>query len=257
MWNILYLSQCPPAVFMTLLLNRCGEFSHPSTGSTGMTALLGYRRHQRAIFLVVCGGLSMLLGTSTAPAQTRAEGTEGSTPTVENERASEAESATIRERIVWTFSGYHASTEPGPLLEFGSRSGVIAALKDLASDADMRPSIRLRAVDALGRIGGDEATVFLESMFERSPSASDDRERRIAELLRMHAISSLGRVLDDARAAERLESLWPEADVQTRLTIVETLGAHAGSPGRDALGRLGELAEEQIVKDKIGAKLSR
>lgn len=222
-----------------------------------MTALLGYRRHPWAIFLVVCGGLSILLGISTAASQTRAEGTVGSSPTVENDRVSEAESATIRERIVWTFSGYHASTEPGPLLEFGPRAGVIAALKDLASDADMRPSIRLRAVDALGRIGGDEATAFLESILEESPSANDDRERRIAELLRMHAISSLGRILDDARATERLEALWPEADVQTRLTIVETLGTHAGSPGRDALGRLVELAEEQIVQDKIGAQLSR
>ncbi|GEM_PF-5590742 len=222
-----------------------------------MTALLGYRRNQWATFLVACGGLSMLLGIFTASAQPRAGGAEGSTPSVEGDRDSESDSATIRERIVWTFSGYHASTEPGPLLELGSRAGVVAALKDLASDPDMRPSIRLRAVDALGRLGGDEATVFLESMLERSPSASDDRERRIAELLRMHAISSLGRILDDARAAERFESLWPEADVQTRLTIVETLGAHAGSPGRDALGRLAEAAEEQIVKDKIGAKLSR
>jgi HEAT repeat protein len=221
-----------------------------------MTPLPGYNQSSPTIGAWMIAGLCLFAGADSAVAQTHSSG--GPTPSLEEqERPEAADEPTITEQIVWTFSGYHASTQPETLLEFGSRQEVVAALKVVASDAQMRPSIRLRAVDALGRIGGDQATAFLETLLETPEGEETSKARRVSELLRMHAISGLGRALEDAAAAQRLEALWDGSDVQTRLTIVEALGSHAGSPGREALGRLVERADEQLIKEKIGAQLSR
>jgi HEAT repeat protein len=221
-----------------------------------MTALPGYNQSSPTIGAWIIAGLCLFAGADTAVAQTQSSG--GPTPSLEDERPEASDEPTITEQIIWTFSGYHSSTQPGPLLEFGSRQEVVAALKDVASDAQMRPSIRLRAVDALGRIGGDEATAFLETLLETSGAETTSaRAQRVAQLLRMHAISGLGRALEDDAAARRLEDLWSGADVQARLAIVEALGVHAGTEGRKALGRLVEHVDEDLVKEKIGAHLSR
>lgn len=156
--------------------------------------------------------------------------------------------ASLADRIAFLLSGYEFFPTRADLDAAGPAGQVAPLLRGFATDLDARPTLRLRAVDALGYYD-DPATIELLTRLAQDPPAADlpRKKLRTAGLVRHHAISSLA----TARAGEAvpvLEQLLAADDVQIVLTVVDALGKHCGAPGRAVLTNLVDSTADAVVR---------
>jgi HEAT repeat protein len=167
--------------------------------------------------------------------------------------ADAGDTPSIRMQLERLLSGYHYTPDRDDLESIGDLEEVRAALRELANDADLRPSMRLRAVDAVSLYDDPTTIAFLKGLLESSdetdePENGDDR---VEKLLRHHAIMGLARTLPDDRAVERLERFLTDDDLQIRLTTITALGRHAGDPGRRRLESLASEVDDDVVRSEL------
>ncbi len=157
----------------------------------------------------------------------------------------------VADRLTFLLSGYEYFPTRVDLDAVGSADEIAAQLRTFALDEAARPSLRLRAVDALGYYD-DEATVALLTRLCTEPPQPDleRRKLRTAGLLQHHAITALARA-KRADAVPVLETVFATHDTQLTLTAVHALGKHGGEEGRAALARLAEQSQDKMVTREL------
>lgn len=160
----------------------------------------------------------------------------------------DAPTKSLQDRVVFLLSGYEYFPTRADLDAAGSPVEIAALLRTMAVDIDARPSLRLRAVDALAHYDDQETVDLLTKLVTEEPAADLQRRKlRTAGLLRHHAITSLAKVRQQASVAI-LEQVTETGDVQLTLTVIHALGKHAGEEGREALNRLLAQSENKMVR---------
>lgn len=145
---------------------------------------------------------------------------------------------TPRERVTFLLSGYEFFPTRADLDAVAPAAEVSAILRDMATQADGRPTQRLRAVDALGFYDDEASVSLLKSLVTSEPKEGlSRRELRTAGLMRHHAITAYVRSQRGA-SAELLEPILAGDDVQLTLTAIHALGKHGSDEGRAALATL-------------------
>lgn len=152
------------------------------------------------------------------------------------------------ERIVFLLSGYEYFPTRADLDAVAPAAEVAAILRGVAADVDGRPTLRLRAVDALGYYDDESTVAFLGALVGTAPAADLPRRKlRTAGLLRHHAVTALARSQRGAAVAA-IEPLLGARDVQLALTAVDALGKHGGAQGRALLAQAAESSPHDLVR---------
>lgn len=187
---------------------------------------------------------------STAAAQTKGD---DSSKTIgkTGPKQVDGERASVRERVTFMLSGYHFSPSREKFDEAFEPAEATEALREIASDDDVRPSLRSRAVDTLGFYDDDKTVSFLKGLLDGADEDAPKKEKRVAGVLRHHAIISLARNHTDSQAVSLLDGLLEDDNLQIRLTVIAALGEHAGEPGEKALVDFADSAEDEIVRDEL------
>lgn len=190
-----------------------------------------------------------LVLTALAAAPVAAQEVDVPTPT-ENPGPVKAEvpTQTPRERIVFLLSGYEYFPTRADLDAVAPAKEVAGLLREMAANVDERPSLRLRAVDALGFYDDPDTVGMLTRIVTEEPKADLPRRKlRTAGLLRHHAITALARS-QGPKAVPILETIFASNDTQLTLTVVDALGKHGSKEGREALTRLLSESQDKIVR---------
>jgi HEAT repeat protein len=156
--------------------------------------------------------------------------------------------ASAEKRLEFALSAYHAFPTRAELDEIADADTITGLLRKFATSPDLRPSLRTRAVDALGLYDDEQTRAFLATLVERPESSGANA--RIADLMRHHAITSLARAHGDA-SLDTLAPLLDADDLQIRLTTVVALGKHGGEKARTQLEKLRERVDERMLRREI------
>lgn len=171
----------------------------------------------------------------------------GPAPASAQQRASESEpEQTLRQALVFALSSYHGVATREDLDAFGSADEVARELRNLAQHTEIRPSMRLDAIDLLGHYDDAATVAFLEQAIDRPTTLGVEKPRQV-EFLRQHAVLSYAR----SRGAEAVAKLAPLAsagDLQLRLTAVSAIWRHGGQAGRQRLLTLRAQIDEPPVR---------
>lgn len=154
----------------------------------------------------------------------------------------------VEKRLVFALSGYHAFPTRAELDAIADADTITRMLRRFATSTDQRPSMRTRAVDALGYYDDAETREFLEALIEE-PSSSGASER-VADLMRHHAITSLAKAHGDA-AVETLAPLLDSDDFQIKMTTVVALAKHGGAQAKKRLRALREETDDRMIRREI------
>jgi HEAT repeat protein len=144
-----------------------------------------------------------------------------------------AESPVLAEKLRFSLSGYEYFPTRADLDRIGSPSRVIDELIRIATSTDKRPSLRVRAIDALGYYNEPESTEFLATQIH-SPSPKSTRATRS---IRHHSILSFAKATGE-NGLETLKPLIHHNDLQIRLTAISAIGKHGGTSGQSILKSL-------------------
>jgi hypothetical protein len=158
----------------------------------------------------------------------------------------------VRERVVFALSGYHARIDRAHLDEIASSERVEALLRELVGEAQLRPSLRLRAVEALGHFGDDDSAALLEAIIEEPSEALELPGARHADLFQHQAMLSFARIRPE-QAAASLAPFLAHDDLQLQMTAIEALGRFGGREGRERL----EQARPEITGAAALRRLER
>lgn len=196
-----------------------------------------------ASLLVAAGSVAQTSGT---------EGPEAGEITVDESQEDEPlEGEALRKRVTFLLSGYHFMPGREEFDGLASEKKVRSTLRAIAADRSTRPSLRSRAVDALALYPGNRTSSFLQELLEPPSEDLSAQERRAADLLRHHAITSLAKLHDDEEAVSLLEGLLEADERPIRLTTISALGKHAGTSGVRRLRQLAAEAEDELVRDEL------
>lgn len=195
---------------------------------------------------------SLLVAAGSAAQTSGTEGPETGELTVDETQEDEPlEGDALRKRVTFLLSGYHFMPGREEFDGLASKEQVRSTLRAIAADRSARPSLRSRAVDALALYPGDRTSSFLQGLLEPPTEDLSDKERRAADLLRHHAITSLAKLHDDEEAVSLLEGLLEADERPIRLTAISALGKHAGASGKRRLRQLAAEAEDELVRDEL------
>ncbi|MFB6263542.1 MAG: HEAT repeat domain-containing protein [Bradymonadaceae bacterium] len=203
---------------------------------------------------IVWGALLALVGgvPAVAGAQSRPDPSGGAKlPSDGQQPPSDDGDRSIRESVELLLSGYHYTPTREDLTEVAASETIAEILRKIAADQSARPSLRLRAVDALALFPSERNEAFLADLLSLPSGDEASGDRQTAELLRHHAISSLAEMLEDARAVERLGRFLRSDDVQLELTTITALGRHAGAPGLERLRRRADEVDSEVVREQL------
>lgn len=156
----------------------------------------------------------------------------------------------IEERVTFLLSGYEYFPTRADLDAVAKPDVMVPLLVALARDADKRNTLRLRAVDALGYYDDEASGELLLELARVEPDELPRKKRRIAVLLKHHAITSLARARKEA-AVEDLAPLLKDEDVQIRITVVNAFGKHGGASGKAKLADLVTHESHGAVKREL------
>lgn len=159
-----------------------------------------------------------------------------------------------RERLLFLLSGYeHFPTrdELGPTTDDATLS---AELRAIAADTSLRPSLRARAVWALGYFDDDETFAALERLAEVDLARVKPMLRAPADAMRHRAIAAMARARG-ARALPALVALFDHADLQVRVSALRAAGS-TGAPARATLRAQRALVGTDVEREAIDAALS-
>ncbi len=155
----------------------------------------------------------------------------------------------LRSQVVFWLSGYHGGPTRAQLDALGTPAHITAELRRLAGDAALRPTLRLRALDALGLYSDAATTAFVRRVVD-APRALAEHHPRVAALLRQHALLSYARIRGPASVAQLARFVGAD-DLQLRLTAVVALGRYGGAAGRDQLQALRAHIDDPVVFAKV------
>ncbi|GEM_PF-6006380 len=150
------------------------------------------------------------------------------------------------ERIRFLLSGYEYFPSKQDLLKVGDGARVQSILIALVKNVSKRPSLRLRAVDALGYFKGDKVDTFLKTTIASTVKGKDGVQNRTQKRIRSHAITSF------AKSAQKdglkfLTKLAIHSDLDIRLSAIYGIGKHCGKEGRVVLSTLAKKEENSTV----------
>lgn len=156
--------------------------------------------------------------------------------------------ASVEEQLVFALSAYHSFPTRAELDDIADPNTMTELLRSFATSPERRPSMRTRAVDALGFYEDAETRAFLEELVAR-PRASGASER-VADLMRHHAVTSLARAHGDD-ALETLAPLLEHDDVQLRMTAVVALAKHGSQRAHRRLAELRAQTDDDLIRRHI------
>lgn len=164
-------------------------------------------------------------------------------------QAAAATTSQMRQRLLFWLNAYHRRPTREQLDQIGDATAVGAMLREIGANAQARPSLRLRALDALG-LYSDAATVaFLRRLID-PPDGAEAQPARVAGLLRQHAISSYARA-ERAAAVDLLAGFVDDDDLQIRLAAVSAIGRFGGQVGQRRLRRLRARVDDAVVLEQM------
>jgi hypothetical protein len=153
----------------------------------------------------------------------------------------------LNKRLTFLLSGYEYFPDRATLDKEGAEAEVVAALLGFVRDAQARPTLRTKAIDALGYYNVAASVEALRPL-ALTPLAAGlpIEEERVQSSMRHHAIMSLARAAGE-QAVPWLKPLLSDADLQLQLTAVSALGKHGGAAGRAELTALKKTATHPIL----------
>ena len=146
-------------------------------------------------------------------------------------------------KLRFSLSGYEYFPTRSDLDRIGSPDLVIDELIRIANSPDERPSLRVRAIDALGYYDETQSTEFLAKQIN---PASPPPNTRVARSIRHHSIVSFAKAARE-NAVETLQPLIDHSDLQIRLTAINAIGKHGGTIGQNVLKSLDGPAQHPAV----------
>lgn len=158
------------------------------------------------------------------------------------------EQPSIEERLTFLLSGYEYFPTREDLDAVAAAEVVSAQLRAFVTNTDLRPTHRIRSVDALGYYDDDATIELLMDLARSEPKdGASRRELRTSNLLKHHAITAIARSKEH-ESTEVLTPLLEHADVQIVLTTVHALGKHGGDSGRAALRKLRDETTKGLIR---------
>lgn len=187
-----------------------------------------------------------------------AEPTEGAADSASTSKGAEADPIKnrdeVRQRLEFLLSGYEYFPSRKDLDGLAPPQALITLLQGMAHEGDLRPSLRLRAVDALSLYEGPEVRDFLTTILAINPDEAEPSQLRVTRLMRHRAINSLAR-LDAENAVETLVPFLEDRDLQMRLTAISALGQFGGQAGKKAIEDLRTRDTHPAVQREINKYL--
>lgn len=150
-----------------------------------------------------------------------------------------------RDRIRFLLSGYEYFPTADELRKVTPLAHLV--LLQIAQDTSALPSLRLRAIDALGVFPkSDELASLIQTQLGRNDLDS---------LQRQHYITSSLKVFRE-NAVPWIKPYLTHADVQTRLSAIHSLGKFGGNPGAKALRDIKPLIQQPWIIENIDKALT-
>jgi hypothetical protein len=162
--------------------------------------------------------------------------------------------ASAESRLTFALSAYHAFPTRAELDDIADAKTITRLLRQFATAGDTRPSMKTRALDAMGYYDDATTRAFLVEVIEQPESVGTSA--RVADLMRHHAITSLARAHGDG-ALGTLTPLLDHDDLQIRLTTVVSLGKHGGEQAHRRLAKLRRDADNRMIIRQIDKYVGR
>jgi HEAT repeat protein len=157
-----------------------------------------------------------------------------------------------RERLLFLLSGYEFFPSRDELGE-APDAELSATLREVAADATLRPSLRARAVTALGYFDDDATADALTRWANVDMRRVKPKLRPGADAMRHRAIAALARARG-ARALPTLAALFSHDDLQVRVSALRAAGS-VGAPAHATLRAQRARAETALERETIDALL--
>lgn len=154
--------------------------------------------------------------------------------------------ASPEERLRFLLSGYHYFPTQEDLLKVAEADVVAGMLRAIAQDIDERPTMRMKALDALMYFDDAATLVYVEHIALNDPAAPEEL-LRTEQLMQHHAIMTFAKIRKKD-AVSSLEKLLSHEDIQVQMTAISALGKHGGKPGLEVLKKAAPKAELPAVK---------
>lgn len=187
----------------------------------------------RPIFLLTLGALVLtFVGVTTAFAE----------PPTKLEKLAADDSPEQHIRIL--LSAYHEFPSRDDLLAVSPEASSI--LIDIYNDESSRPTLKRRAIDALGFLSDQTSQDFLLYLLQNAPELETGYVH--------HAITAYSRLNGEESIGEIAQFLGHE-DLQIRLTAVSAVRDFAGKAGQNLLRQRLEAETDALVRAKIEKSL--
>lgn len=138
-----------------------------------------------------------------------------------------------KDRIVFLLSGYHYFPTMEDLAKIGDEATVSGILRELAQDPAERPTLRMRALDALMYFSDGLTLAYVEHTALTEPAAAPEL-LRTEQLMQHHAIMTLAKIRKE-ESSQILKPLLNHSDIQVQMTVISALGKHGGKTGKALL----------------------
>ena len=162
----------------------------------------------------------------------------------------------VREQVTFLLSGYEYFPTREELDQVALAPVITPVLMAMTREEGSAPSLRNRAVDALGFYGGEEQVVaHLRALALEETAGLKGGALRAARTRRYHAITSFARA-GGADATEALQGLMDHEEVQVQLSAISALGKFGGEKGRGVLEARLKVEPDQAVKRELRKHIS-
>jgi len=151
-----------------------------------------------------------------------------------------------KERLLFLLSGYHYFPTSDDLGKLGSPEEVAELLRAMAQDVSERPTLRMRAMDALMYFSDAITLAYVEHVATQDATAPPEL-LRTEQLMQHHAIMTLAKIQKEG-AVDRLVPLLAHTDIQLQMTAISALGKHGGEKGRSALLAAAKKESSPVVQ---------
>lgn len=152
----------------------------------------------------------------------------------------------IRKRVEFLLSGYEFFPKRADLDAVAPGEVITGVLQAIVEDEDARPSMRTRAVDALGYYDDDETQKFLIKKMSTEVVVKT-KMARVYKSIRHHAMTSFAKSLRE-KSVPQITPFLKNDSLQVRLTAITALGKFGGKDGRAELIKAKPLETHNVAK---------
>lgn len=152
----------------------------------------------------------------------------------------------VRERVAFLLSGYEYFPSREDLDKVALAEQMTPVLQAISVDGDVAPSMRSRAVDALGFYDDDVTIMHLRQLALKETEGLPRKELRAARALRYHAITSFARAAGEDALGD-LQGLMNHDEVQVQLSAISAIGKHCGQEGKKSLRTRQSTEQDQVI----------